>query len=73
MEDNLPMDQGWGHDFRMIQVRYTYCALCIIITSAPPQIIRHEIPEVEDPCFSGLLICTESLARLLLPSAGENA
>ena len=48
MVDNLPMDQGWGHDFRMIQVRITYCALCIIITSAPPQIIRHEIPEVGD-------------------------
>ena len=45
MEDNLSTDRGWGHDFRMIQVRYTYCALCIIITSVAPEIIRHEIPE----------------------------
>ena len=27
--------------------------LSIIITSAPLQIIRHQIPEVEDPCFRG--------------------
>ena len=40
----------WGDGFRMIQVRYIYCVLiCIIITSAPPQIIRHEIPEFGDP------------------------
>ena len=39
-----------GDGFRMIQVRYIYCVLiCIIITSAPPQIIRHEIPEFGDP------------------------
>ena len=29
MVHNLPIDQGWGHDFRMIQVRYIYCVLYV--------------------------------------------
>ena len=45
MEDNLSTNKGWGlgGDFRMSQAPYLYCALIsiIVITSAPPQIIRH--------------------------------
>ena len=27
MEDNFPMDHGWGDGFRMIQMHYIYCVL----------------------------------------------
>ena len=40
MEDKFSTDKGPGSGFRMIQAHYIYCAF-IIITSAPPQIIRH--------------------------------
>ena len=39
-----------GDGFRTIQVCYDYCVLVYIITSAPPQIIRHSVPEAGDPC-----------------------
>lgn len=40
----------------MIQVYYMYCALnFIVIPSAPPQIIRHQILWVGDPCAEGLI------------------
>ena len=49
MEDNFSMN--WlGDGFGMIQAHYICCALYFyIITSAPPQIIRHYIPDVGDP------------------------
>ena len=37
----------------MIQAHYIYCSLSIIITSAPPQIIRHSSLEVGDPWNRG--------------------
>ena len=52
---------GGGFGFRMIQVRYTHCALFFfslfsIITSAPLQIIRHyQILEVGDLCLTPYL------------------
>ena len=39
--------RGW---LWMIQMHYIYCVLIyIIIMSAPPLIIRHEIPDAGDP------------------------
>ena len=53
MEDNFFTD--WelrGGMVLGIQVHFIYCALyiSIIITSAPPQIIKHWIPGTGDPC-----------------------
>ena len=51
MEDNFPMDKGGANGFRMIQgITFIVRFIPIIITSALPQIIRHYIPEVGDPC-----------------------
>ena len=42
MEENFFTNEGGGGGFVMIQAHYIYCALIsIIITSAPPQTIRH--------------------------------
>ena len=60
MEDNFPMEGvsgGGGNGFRMIQVHYVHCPLSAI-TSAPPPIIRHQIPEVGDPWSRGPQPCT---------------
>ena len=49
VEDNFP--QMWWDVFRMIQVHYIIVNfISVITTSAPPQITRHEIQEVGDPC-----------------------
>ena len=52
MEDNFSMDQGrgrwfWGR-FKCMTLGVHF--ISIFITSAPPQTIRHWIPEVGDPC-----------------------
>lgn len=39
-DDNFSMDQDGGDGFTIIQSNYIYCDF-IIITSPPPQIIRH--------------------------------
>ena len=44
---------GSGDGVRMIRVLYTYCALYFIITtSAPPQMIRHQVLEFGGPSSS---------------------
>lgn len=51
MEDSVPTDQGLGGGFVMIQKMH-YISMhftTIIIISAPPQIIRHQIAEAGDP------------------------
>ena len=54
---------GGGDSFRMIQAYYTYwfkhITLSIIITSVPPQIIRHWILEVGDPCVMAPAVSQE--------------
>ena len=50
---------GWGEDdLRMMQEHYIYCACySFIISSVPPQVIRHYIMGAKDPCFNGHLDC----------------
>ena len=53
MEDNFSMDQGHGEGFGMNRAHDLLRTLFLIITSAPPQIISYQIPEVGDPDVKG--------------------
>lgn len=62
-EDNFSID--WVDGFEIIQLHYVYCALfSIIITLAPPQIIRHYILEVGDHCLRSCLLSIYFLFHL---------
>ena len=53
MEDSFVHRLGRGRWFGVIQAHYiTFIVgfICTIITSAPPQTIRHQISETGDPC-----------------------
>ena len=43
----------------MIQV-FIYCALYFFMTSAPPQIIGHQVPEAGNPCLPGSQRCART-------------
>ena len=61
MEDISFTDRGWERDgFRMVR-HITFIAhfISIIITSTPPQIIRHLISEAREPC-TRLTLTTKS-------------
>ena len=50
MEEKFSMNWRDGGWLWLIQMCYIYCSLIyIIITLAPPLIIRHEIPDAGDP------------------------
>ena len=53
VEDKFSMDQGVGWEVlisgRFKHITFIVHFISIIITSAPPQIIRHQIPEVGEP------------------------
>ena len=54
VEDSFSTNQA-GVRGRMVWGRFkciTFIVYFIIITSAPPQIIRYQILEVEDPCYN---------------------
>ena len=56
MEDNFSMDQGTG---RVVSgwfkcITFIVHFISIIVISVPLQIIRHLIPEAEDPCFKNI-------------------
>ena len=52
MEDIFPQTWGRGR-FKCITVLVQFISI-FINTSAPPEIIRHEIPKVGDPCCKEL-------------------
>ena len=54
MEDSFSRDQGvggLGEDSSTFIVHF----ISTILTSVPPQIIKHEISEVKDPCIRVLM------------------
>ena len=55
MENNFSTDQGRGC-FQDDSIAFIVHFISIIITSSPPQIIRHCISEVVDPWFGGLIV-----------------
>lgn len=51
VEDSVSTNWGWGDGFGMTQAHpFMVHCISIIITSAPAQVIRHQIPEAGDPC-----------------------
>ena len=51
MKDDFSMDLRGSVSGRFKLVTCIVYFISIIITLAPPQNIRHQIPEVGDPCF----------------------